>query len=156
MKRALPLVLLLLIPALAEAQTENHTIPVSAANQVRQALVISKANRATCARFNLSFPCTQGAVCAAAGTPGGSGCTAAQARAAEVRVWSTATLADREEFTIFGIAQPAFQELLAAATQEQVVAGCVNWAAMNTTQRNAVCSAYTPALPAGCNPGGCP
>lgn len=156
MKRLLPLIFLLLAPVVAKAQTENHTIPVSTVNQAKETLVIRRSNRLLCTRWSLSFPCTQAAVCTAAGVVGGASCTAANARAAEARIYDSTTLAGREEFTTFGIAQPAFNDLVAAAVSEQIVEGCSIWATMNTTQRNNVCSSYTPALPPGCNPGGCP
>ena len=133
----------------AEAQ-ETYSLPAGAGNVTTLSTVMLGLNGDTCARYNLARTCTQAQVCAAAAAPGGSSCTAAQARGAGVRIYPI-TFAGREEFVTFGIALPEFLRLVAQQQQETRRAFCESWAAANTTQRNNACAAMGAA--AGCDPG---
>src|SRR5687767_7445724 len=92
MKRIPLLTFLALAPVVAEAQTENHVVPVNTTRQAKEILVIKRHNRGLCTRFNLAFPCTQAAVCTAhvaagGAVTGGASCTAAAARTAGIRIY---------------------------------------------------------------------
>jgi hypothetical protein len=146
MKRSL---LLLLLAAPAAAQ-ESYTVSAGAENVATLSVVMAALNGDSCARYSLARTCSQAQVCAAANAAGGSSCTAAQARAAGVRIYPI-TFAGREEFLSFGIALPKFLELVASQQQEDRRAFCESWNAANQTQRNAACTAM--GAPTGCTPG---
>lgn len=139
----------LALSATAGAQ-ENYTLPAGAGNVVTISTLIAKGARDTCLRFNLLATCTQAEACQAAGAVGGTGCTAAQARAANARIYPN-TFAGREEFTTFEIALPRFVELVASQQAEDRRAFCVAWNAASVGTRNAFCTSIS--LAAGCNPG---
>ncbi len=148
--KVLPLVLVVLLAAVVAESQETYSVgPASAAQVTTLTTVTSALNRETCLRYSLAAACTQAQVCTAAGAAGGSGCTAAQARTAGVRIWP-ATFAGREEFTTFGIALPGFNALVAAQNTETRRIFCDGWLAANTTARNNACSALS--LSAGCDP----
>lgn len=133
----------------ASAQ-ETYSINANA-NQVTDLTdIVRTQNGQVCERTNLALDCTQAQACTAAGVAGGASCTAAAARAANVRIFPL-TQAGREEFVTFGIAAPRFVELRAAnvpafAQQQQ----CKFWSAPTTTrtQKDAMCTAAN--LPTGC------
>jgi hypothetical protein len=132
---------------------ETYTISAGAANVTTLSAVIMGQNGTICATYALTRTCTQAQVCTAAGTPGGSGCTAVQARTAGVRIYPL-TQAGREEYVTFGIALPRFLELVAAQTAETLRATCTAWNALSQSARDTFCTG-TLGLPAGCN-FGCP
>jgi hypothetical protein len=150
MRKTLPLVLVVLLAAVAAEAQETYSVgPASAAQVTTLTTVISALNRETCLRYSLAASCTQAQACAAAGATGGSGCSAAQARAAGVRIWP-ATFAGREEFTTHGIAVPGFNALVSAQNNETRRIFCDGWTAATVTQRNNACTAI--GLSAGCDP----
>ena len=100
----------------ASAQ-ESHVIPVSLANIAKENSIINGKNAKTCQRLSLAIGCTQAQACTAASAAGGASCTAAQARAAKARIWLL-TQPGREEYTIFGIVEPAFDDQVAAVPGE--------------------------------------
>lgn len=140
--------LLLLACATTQAQ-ETYSLPASAGNVTTLTIVITGQNGDLCARYALARTCTQAQACTAANAPGGSGCTAAQARTAGVRIYPL-TQAGREEYVTFDIAAPEFIRRVANQNAETRRAFCEFWGAANTTQRNNACSAIGAA--AGCDP----
>lgn len=141
-------IVLLCGASLSQAQ-ETYSVPAPAQNVTTLSAVITKRNGDTCVNYALARTCTQAQVCAAAGAPGGSSCTAAQARGAGVRIFAL-TQAGREEFTTFQIALPKFNEIVAEQQAENRRSFCEFWAAANTTARNNACAAV--GASAGCDP----
>src|SRR5687767_9696001 len=99
MKKILPLIAFVLLAGPASAQVETYAVPGSAANVATLTSVISFRNRETCERWSLATTCTQAQACTAANAIGGSSCTAANARAANARIFPL-TQAGREEYVI--------------------------------------------------------
>jgi hypothetical protein len=147
--KSLPLVLVVLLAAVAAEAQETYSLPAGAGNVTTLSTVMAAMNRETCLRYSLAANCTQAQVCAAAGAPGGSGCSANQARAAGVRIYPI-TFAGREEFVTFGIALPGFIALVTAQQSETRRIFCEGWTAATVTQRNNACTAV--GLSAGCDP----
>lgn len=147
--KSLPLVLVVLLAAVAAEAQETYSLPAGAGNVTTLTTVMGGLNRETCVRYSLAANCTQAQVCAAAGAPGGSSCTANQARGAGVRIYPL-TFAGREEFVTFGIALPEFMRLVAAQQSETRRIFCEGWTAATVTQRNNACTAI--GLSAGCDP----
>lgn len=147
--KSLPLVFVVLLAAVAAEAQETYSLPAGAGNVTTLSTVMTGLNRETCLRYSLSASCTQAQVCAAAGAAGGASCTAAQARAAGVRIYPI-TFSGREEFVTFGIALPEFLRLVAAQQSETRRLFCEGWNAATVTQRNNACTAI--GLSAGCDP----
>lgn len=149
--KSLPLAALfvLALSAYAGAQ-ETYSLPAGAGNVTTISTLIAKGARDTCLRLNLLATCTQAEACQAAGAVGGTGCTAAQARTANARIYPN-TFAGREEFTTFEIALPQFILLVASQQAEDRRAYCTNWNAASVATRNAFCTSI--GLATGCNPG---
>jgi hypothetical protein len=145
----LAVALALVFSATAAAQ-ETYSLPASAGNVTTLSGVMTGQNGDNCARYFLARTCTQAQICAAAAAPGGSGCSAAQARSAGVRIYPL-TQAGREEFVTFGIALPAFLQLVNNQKAEDRRAFCEGWAATSVANRNAFCTTMGQA--SGCNPG---
>lgn len=137
--RTLLALALLAFTASASAQ-ETYSLPASANNVTTLTGVITAQNGALCAAYGLARTCTQAQVCAAAGATGGSGCTAAQARNAGVRIFPL-TQAGREEFAQHKIAAPKFAELISEQQAENRRSFCEAWNAANQTQRDSACTA---------------
>lgn len=146
--RILAFLALLAISCAAVAQ-ETYSIPASAPNVTTLTQVITAQNGDLCARYGLARTCSQAQLCTAAGNPFGSGCTAAQARAASQRIYPNTT-AGREEFTQFAVTLPKFNELVTTQQGEQRRSFCEFWLAANTTARNNACAAI--GASAGCEP----
>ena len=146
MRKILLVLAVLFVPALASSQ-EVYSINASAANVTTLTGVITKINGDLCAATGLPRTCTQAQLCTAASVAGGASCTAAQARAANARIYPL-TQAGREEFTTFGIAAPKFLELVAEVAADQKRDACEKWTAATTTQKNNACAAI--GLPNGC------
>lgn len=141
-------VLTLLAGGSAFAQ-ESYSLSFSA-NQVNN-LDRDRAsnNRQTCVKLGQVSTCTQAEACAAARAPGGASCTAAQARAANVRIYP-ATQAGREEFLTFSVVIPEFQRRLKGAAADEQNAAKAWFLAQNAVTQNAECSKW--GLANGCNP----
>lgn len=142
-------VAVLALGASAHAQ-ETYSLPAGAGNVATLTTVIVGQNGDNCARYSLARTCTQAQVCAAAAAPGGSSCTANQARSAGVRIYPL-TQPGREEFVTFGIALPRFIELVNNQQNEDRRSFCENWNAASVSTRNTFCT--TIGLASGCNPG---
>ncbi len=129
---------------------EVYSLPAGSGNVATLSVVIAGQNGDICQRWNLARTCTQAQVCAAAAAPGGSSCTATQARTAGVRIYAI-TQAGREEFVTFAIALPRFLEMVSSQQSEERRAFCEGWAAASVSTRNTFCT--TIGLASGCNPG---
>ena len=105
-------------------------------------------NRSTCARLQQAATCTQAQACTAANAPGGSSCTAAQARNASARIWPD-TQAGREEFVTFQWVAPRFMEAKAALPSQTIGDYCNWWAVQNQTTKDAECTKI--GAPTGCS-----
>jgi hypothetical protein len=147
--KTLTLVLVALLGAASAQAQETYSLPAGAGNVVTLTTVIAGLNGDNCVRYALPRTCTQAQVCTAAGAPGGASCSATQARGAGVRIYPL-TQPGREEFVTFGIALPAFLQLVSNQQQETRRVFCEGWLASNTTARNNACSAL--GLAAGCDP----
>ena len=152
MRKILPLIALLLLPVVASTQ-ESYSVPAPAQNVTTLTAVITKINGDLCVATSLARNCTQAALCVAAGVPGGSGCTPAQARAAKARIYPN-TFAGREEFVTFGIALPKFLELVAEVAADQRRDACEKWTAASEASQNSACAALgLPTVANGCKLG---
>jgi hypothetical protein len=141
-------VLALLVGGSASAQ-ESYSLSASAGQVSQHDRDRSSKNRQTCTRLGQSLTCTQAQACTAAGAAGGASCTAAQARAANARIYP-ATLAGREEFLTFDMVVPEFQRRVKGAAADESNAAKAWFLAQNQTVRDAECSKWG-VLP-GCNP----
>lgn len=140
------------VVGLASPASAQETFSFSAtANQVtrvdRGRLVT---NAKTCQRLStvaspLTFTCTQAQACVNAGAAGGASCTAAQARAANARIYP-ATLAGREEFLGFGIIVPEISNLMNVAVSFDQSEFCRLFKLAAAGSQNTVCTTigYTP------------
>lgn len=146
MKRLLILATLFLLPAGLQAQ-EAYAVNATAGQVTRLTKAVTIQNRQTCASSGFSANCTQAQVCTQANAAGGASCTAAQARAANVRIYPN-TLARREEFVTFGLVVPAFQQLTATATTTDQQDFCAAFKAAAQGTKDATCATY--GLPAAC------
>lgn len=128
MRRLLFLAFVLIaVPAAAQ---ETYTINASAGNVTDLAAIVGGQNLRVCRRLstvatNPTPPsnCTQAQACLAAQAPGGSSCTAAQARGINARIYP-ATQAGRDEYVTFKIALPAFLSQLKDAGSLHQTVGC--------------------------------
>lgn len=148
MRKLIPLVFLLL-PGLAEAQ-ETYTLNANANQVADLTQIVDAANRRTCLRVTPASgeTCTQAQACTGNVTcAGGSSCTAAQARACNARIFP-ATQAGREEYVTFTWVAPLFIAAIDDPAAFEMERSCINWQGFNTTQRNAVCTAF--GRPTGC------
>lgn len=146
LKRSLFFVLLLAAPVAAQ---ETYSLPAGAGNVTTLSAVIAGLNGAVCDRGGLPRTCTQAQACTNLQTAGGASCTAAQARAANTRIYPL-TQAGREEFVTFGIALPRFLDLVANQREEDRRASCTAWLALTQGTRDTFCTG-TLSLSAGCN-----
>lgn len=139
MRKIVALIFVLLV-ATAAAQ-ESYSVQATSGQVIDLALIVSASNERTCERFALADTCTQAQACTAANAVGGSSCTAAQARAANARIFP-ATQAGREEFVLHVIVAPRFLDMKASAVvgrhREKL---CSFWGTANRTQKDAVCTA---------------
>jgi hypothetical protein len=109
----------------------------------------ASSNRQACTRLGLSSTCTQAQACTAANAAGGASCTAAQARAANARIYP-ATQAGREEFLTFSIVAPEFQRRVKGAAADEQNAAKAWFLAQSQAVRDAECAKW--GVAAGCNP----
>lgn len=119
---------------------ETYSIAANANQVTDLTAIVNAANGEVCTKLNLALSCTQAQACTAVNAPGGSACTAAQARGANVRIYPL-TLAGREEFVTFEIAGPRFNELRASAvpafSQRKL---CQFWGTATRTQKDNTCN----------------
>lgn len=145
MTRTLAALLLLTLAGIAQAQ-ETYNVPAPAQNVTTLTAVITKRNGDLCATYQLARTCTQAQLCTAAGQ---GGCTAAQARTANLRIHAL-TQAGREEFTTYQIALPKFTEIVAEQQAENHRSFCSFWTAASQGAKDSACTAI--GAGAGCDP----
>jgi hypothetical protein len=148
MKRAFAVIAILLAPTLLCAQ-ETYSLPANATQVQKVDRARVRQNTATCGRFALAPTCTQAQACVSAEASGGASCTAAQARNANAEIFANSQ-AGREAFLQDRIRKDIQDFVQAAASEDQ--AGFCNWwkNAATQVQKDAVCTASVPPLPAGC------
>lgn len=139
-------VLMFFVAASVSAQ-ETYSQNATANQVVDLRAALTADNETICEAKGLLETCTQAQVCVAANVAGGASCTAAQARAAKVRIYPD-TQAGRDEYVLHGLVSPAFTGAKARAAARAQIKLCRFWATANTTQKNSVCSAA--GLPNGC------
>lgn len=138
MKKFLVLFLLLVAsPALAQ---ETYSQAASAAQVLDLSAIITADNEDTCEGRSLAENCTQAQICTAANVAGGASCTAANARAAGVRIYPL-TFAGRDEYVLHNFVLPRFLAARARISQRHRVKECRFWATATNTQKNTVCQA---------------
>jgi len=162
MKRLLAVVALLLFAAFANAQ-ETYSVTLGGTTTNRASLVGQvdlgrvQVNSDVCTAKALAATCTQAQACVAYGVAGGAACTAADALAAEARIYPDST-GGRESFVANQVVRFRLSMYLTEQLRREADAyksWCVD---ANQTARNTVCAlvnAINPAVPAtGCNPCG--
>lgn len=146
MKRTLlALIFVLALGAIASAQ-ETYSLPANATQTADLRTYVLGVNRGMCRKAG--FPtgvCTQAQACTAAGIS--SACTAAQARAADARIWPD-TQAGREEFVTYQWVLPKFVEARATLRTSQQAELCEWWKTASTANKNTICT--TSGLATGC------
>ena len=156
MKKLILAALVLGLGSLASAQ-ETYSITVGGTTTNRNSIVgqielgrVQK-NTDVCTRALLPASCTQAQACVALGVIGGSSCTAADALAAEARIYAN-TLGGREAFVVNELIRfrvPVY--LLEQITREAAV--YKTWCqSASQASLNVVCAAA--GLPNGCYPCG--
>lgn len=138
----------LVSPKLASAQETWSIGPVPASQVSKAADQVALSNAKVCRKFSLPDTCTQAQACTAAGAPGGSSCTAAQARGANVRIFP-ATQAGREEYITFNFIIPGLDDRQAQVVGDNRTKQCQFWVSANAAQRSALCTAS--GLPSTCD-----
>lgn len=135
-----PLIVLafVLTTAAAEAQ-ETYSVNATAGQVTDLVSIAAAENEKVCYRYNLALTCTQAQACTAAGAAGGASCTAAQARAAQARIFP-ATQAGREEFVTFKMLAPVFIDQRASIGGWHRERLCIFWSSANQTQKDALCT----------------
>lgn len=135
-------------PTLAFAQVTYTLANVPQADDDSLAAIITSRNERLCTRLAAvgGFSCSQAQACTAALLKGinvtnGASCTAQNARASNVRIWPNATVADRNEYVLFQIATPSFNDQKAFINGWQQIRACLKWQTDNQTARNASCAA---------------
>lgn len=139
MKRFIPLALILLSPVFAEAQ-ETYSVSASVAQVAELRHYTLALNRATCRSLSLPATCTQAQAC--------PGCTNAQARQQDRRIWPDSQ-AGREEFVIFVWIAPDYDAIRTATPGKVLEDYCAWFRAQNQAGKDAECSKI--GAPASCN-----
>lgn len=132
-----------------EAQ-ETYSLSASAGQVADLRQYVLAINRGTCRRLAAAggLACNQAQACTAANAPGGSGCSATQARNAGCRIWPD-TQAGREEFVTFQWNAPRFLEAKASLPSLAAPDYCDWWGAQNQTTKDAECTKI--GAPTGCS-----
>lgn len=138
-------VLLCLAGGAAAQESYSTTATAQQVSDLRQHVLAL--NRVTCRRLQLTAACSQAQACVAANAAGGASCTAAQARAANVRIWPDAQ-AGREEFIMWTWIVPRMLEARAALAGLTIADYCVWWDSQNQTTKDAECAKI--GAPASC------
>jgi len=157
MKRLiLTCIALLGFTALASAQ-ETFSVLVGGATTNRSTYLGQiqlgrlQANADVCSRAQLPATCTQAQACTALLVPGGAACTAAQANAANARIYAD-TLAGREAFVTIEMVRLGAGAFLAEQLRREQNTFGIWCRAATQVQKDVICTAA--GLVAGCNP--CP
>lgn len=155
-KELITAALLLGLAGISQAQ-ETYSVTVGGATTNRNSIVGQielgrvQHNGDVCVRGLLPVSCTQAQACVALGIAGGASCTAADALAAEARIYAN-TLAGREAF----VTNELVRFRVPIYLQEQIMREALAYKAWcvgaNQTQLNVVCTAA--GLPSGCYPCG--
>lgn len=132
----------------AQAQ-ETYTLNATAGQVTDLTSIVTSANARTCIRVGAAGgeSCTQAQACSAIGNPTNCSSTASVARGLNVRIFPL-TQAGREEYVTFTWVAPLFIAAIDDPTAFEHERACINWQGFNTTQRNAVCTAF--GRPTGC------
>lgn len=135
---------------------EAYTVPPTgngtAQQQADLTAIVAAYNANTCEGLKLATSCTQAQACTAANAAGGASCTAAQARAANARIWPNTTALERSEFVTFVYATPSFNaDRIRIANRRDYARAVATWAAASVANRNAVCTAAAIGLANGCD-----
>ncbi len=138
------------VPRLVEAAI-TLSITLNTASQTELELQRIADNKFTCRRLGLPATCTQAQACVAANAVGGSGCTAAQADAANARIFF-ASQTGRENHAE-KLLKEAVDNRRGLNKQEEAKDFCAFWLALTQGQRDTECARY-PSDP-GCDPGRC-
>ena len=147
MKKLLALIVLVLVSAASAQETVSLELTSNQVSTVNALLTMH--NEKICGDQLSTLTCTQAQACAASGGSDFSGCTAAQARNAGVRIFP-ADAAGRDEYITFMLAGPAFQGAkrdLSAWNGEKYCTYIFPTQTQN--QRDAVCAAR--GMSAGCD-----
>jgi hypothetical protein len=142
------LILVLLAWAARALAQEAYTLNATANQVADLSLIVAASNGRTCQNLGQVELCTQTQACTAAGAAGGGSCTAAQARAANARIYPQ-TQAGREEFVTFVIAAPRFQDMKAGIAGYDRQQMCIFWGTASQGQKDTACAAVGRA--AGCS-----
>jgi hypothetical protein len=157
------LALAVLLCAASLSAQETYSVTVGGTTTNRNSILgqidlgRNQNNADVCARAQLPATCTQAQACTALSVAGGASCTAAQAIAAEARIYPNTT-AGRESFVSALMVRAYAPQYLAEQIRREANAFAFWCQAADQTARNAVCAiinAVNPAIPAtGCNPCG--
>lgn len=128
---------------------ETYSVAATAPQVTRLTKGIAVSNVMTCGVWRLAATCTQAQACTAAAAVGGAACTAAQARAANARIFP-ATLAGREEFLIFVLVAGGITDLQNRAIAFDQQNFCAAFKVATVATQNTACT--TLGLAAGCEP----
>ena len=115
---------------------ETYDQAADAAQVADLTAIVAAHNQARCKAYNLATNCTQAQACTAAAAPGGSSCTAAQARSVGARIFP-GTLAGRDEYVTFEIVLPEFIKRKTLLFDHGQTAYCLWWDAQNQTTKDA-------------------
>jgi hypothetical protein len=111
-------------------------------------------NTSVCARGNLPANCTQSQACVALAAPGGAACTPAQARQVDAEIFANSQVG-REGYFNRKILVSVKSSLKRKYSQLDSNSQCDNWAAGTPADKDAMCAAAKPPVPAtvaaGCN-----
>jgi hypothetical protein len=150
MQKLIPLLIVALLALAGAAQAqETYSIPANAGQVATLTDILTYANIDTCQRLVSANTCTQAQACTAANAASGASCTAAQARAANARIWLN-TQSGREEFVIFQIAAPRFLDLAAGLASLKATIQARAAALATQTAKDSSCTDL--GLPTGCYP----
>lgn len=155
MKQLLLAVAALLVISGSVSAQESYTVNASATNVVRVERERVRWNTFVCTRFALAASCTQAQACVAAGVTGGASCTVANARAADVEIFSN-NLAGRDAFFSFQLLLKLVLPVLKANdVSSDHSSQQTNWTNGSTAVKDAMCAAAGAPVPAttalGCN-----
>lgn len=156
MKRLFLVFAVLLAAASVQAQeTYSVTLAGTTANRNSRVGQVElgrlQVNSDVCTAKGLAADCTQAQACVAYGVTGGAACTAADALAAEARIYAN-TLAGREGFVANQVVRFRLSMYLTEQIRREGETFTTWCKAANQTALNAVCSAA--GLPNGCYPCG--
>jgi hypothetical protein len=133
----------LMTSALGAVAAENYTVPVNDARQIQVSIMVDYNRIQICDRLSLvGAACTQANACTTVvpAAAGGASCSAAQARAAKVRLYPQ-TQPGREEWFTFEYVVGGLQDLKDHAEVAIKALRARYIAAQNTATKDADCTA---------------